>query len=403
MADPTGNLSKPPVLEGITVVDFGRYVAGPFCAALLADFGARVIRVEKVGGGEDRYVVPVADGGEGALFLQVNRNKQGMTLDPSTPEGREVLGRLVAKADVVVANLPPKVLLALGLDYAALRAVKSDIILTMVTAFGQGGPLSDKLGFDGIGQAMSGAIHLAGTPDQPVRSLVPYVDFCTASLCAFGTVTALMARAQTGTGQVVDASLLLTGLSIANFAMLEQAITAPDRGGLGNRGFASAPNDVFRTTDGWVIVQAVGDAMFKRWADLTGNRDLLDDPRFSNDGSRAEHGDLVSQRMAAWCEGRTTAEVLGGLEKARIPSGPLYAPQQALEDPHIAALDYLRGLDYPGLSKPAPVADTPVKLSANPGSIRSRAPQLGEHTDLILAELGYSGAEIERLHAASIV
>ena len=392
-----------PVLDGITVIDFGRYVAGPFCAALLADFGARVIRVEKVGGGEDRYVVPVADGGEGALFLQVNRNKHGMTLDPSRPEGRAVLARLVAKADVVVANLPPPALAALGLDYAALSAIKPDIILTMVTAFGQGGPLSDKLGFDGIGQAMSGAIHLAGSAEQPARSLVPYVDFCTASLSAFGTVTALMARDKTGVGQVVDASLLLTGLSIANYALVEQAITAPDRGALGNRGFASAPNDIFGTTDGWIIVQSVGDAMFKRWAELTGNQELIDDPRFGDDVSRAEHGGVVSERMANWCKSRSTAAVIDALEQARIPSSPVYSAQQALDDPHIAKLGYLPQIDYPGLAKPAPVADTPVKLSATPGEIRDRAPQLGEHTDLVLAELGYDRAEIAELRRAGIV
>ena len=392
-----------PVLDGITVIDFGRYVAGPFCAALLADFGARVIRVEKVGGGDDRSVVPVTADGDGALYLQVNRNKQGMTLDPSQPEGRDVLARLVARADVVVANLPPRALVALGLDYDALRVIKPDIILTTVTAFGPGGPLSDKLGFDGIGQAMSGAIHLAGSPEQPARSLVPYVDYCTASLSAFGTVMALMARGKSGTGQVVDASLLLTSLSIANYALVEQAITAPDRAGLGNRGFASAPNDVFRTNDGWVIVQSVGDAMFKRWAELTGNQELIDDPRFANDVARAEHGEVVSARMTAWTKPRSTAAVLDALEQARIPSGPVYAPQQALDDPHIATLGYLTEIDYPGLTRPAPIADTPVKLSTTPGGIRNRAPQLGEHTDSILAELGFNRAEVEQLRAARII
>ena len=392
-----------PVLDGITVIDFGRYVAGPFCAALLADFGARVIRVEKVGGGDDRSVVPVTADGDGALYLQVNRNKQGMTLDSSQPEGRDVLARLVARADVVVANLPPRALVALGLDYDALRVIKPDIILTTVTAFGPGGPLSDKLGFDGIGQAMSGAIHLAGSPEQPARSLVPYVDYCTASLSAFGTVMALMARGKSGTGQVVDASLLLTSLSIANYALVEQAITAPDRAGLGNRGFASAPNDVFRTNDGWVIVQSVGDAMFKRWAELTGNQELIDDPRFANDVARAEHGEVVSARMTAWTKPRSTAAVLDALEQARIPSGPVYAPQQALDDPHIATLGYLTEIDYPGLTRPAPIADTPVKLSTTPGGIRNRAPQLGEHTDSILAELGFNRAEVEQLRAARII
>ena len=391
------------VLDGITVLDFGRYVAGPFCAAMLADFGARVIRVEKVGGGEDRWVVPVAEGGEGALFLQVNRNKEGMTLNPSKPDGRDVLARLIAKADIVVANLPPPALAALGLDYKSLRAVKHDIVLTMVTAFGQGGSLSNKPGFDGIGQAMSGAIHLAGTPEQPARSLVPYVDFCTASLCAFGTLAALMARDKSGQGQVVEASLLLSGLSIANYALVEQAATGINRTALGNRGFVSAPNDLFRTCDGWVVVQSVGDSMFARWCEMTGNEALADDPRFADDVSRAAHGEFISDLMAAWSHNRSTVEVLDALAAARIPSGPVYSPEQVLHDSHIADLGYLKPLNYPGLESPAPVADTPVKLSATPGVIRARAPKLGEHTNSILAELGYDKAEIEKLRRAGVV
>src|SRR5437016_4827055 len=145
-------VNVPGVLEGVRVLDFGRYIAGPFCAALLADFGAEVIRVEKIGGGEDRGVIPVGAEGDGSLYLQVNRNKLGITLDPVAAAGRDVVRRLVASADVVVANLPPPALRALGLDYATLAAIKPDVILTSVSAFGSGGSLDDKLGFDGIGQ-----------------------------------------------------------------------------------------------------------------------------------------------------------------------------------------------------------------------------------------------------------
>ena len=168
------------VLEGVRVLDFGRYIAGPYCACLLGDMGADVIRVEKTHGSEDRWVAPIAEGGEGGLFMQVNRNKRGLTLNPMKPEGRDVVRRLAATADVVVANLPDPALTAMGLDYTSLAAVKPDIILTSVSAFGAGGPSSEKVGFDGIGQAMSGAMYLSGRPGEPTKSYVPYVDFTTA-------------------------------------------------------------------------------------------------------------------------------------------------------------------------------------------------------------------------------
>src|SRR5207342_1522804 len=171
-----------------------------------ADLGAEVIRIERLGGGEDRGFIPVGAGpeGGGAMFLAMNRNKRGMTLDPAAPKGREIVRKLVATADVVVANLPPAVLRSLALDLDSLRQVKPDIILTTVTGFGAGGPLSHKHGFDGIGQAMSGAAYLSGTPEQPLRAAAPWVDCGTASLAAFGTLAALMSRQKTGRGQKVE-------------------------------------------------------------------------------------------------------------------------------------------------------------------------------------------------------
>ena len=188
------------VLEGIKVLDFGRYIAGPYCATLLADLGADVIRIEKVDGSEDRFVSPVTETGDGAMFLQLGRNKRGLTLNPMKPEGREIVKKLVATADVVVANLPPDTLSAMGLDYESLTQIRPDIILTMISAFGRGGPYSNRVGFDGLGQAMSGNMFMSGTPDQPVKAYAPFVDFGTASLSAFGTLAALYERQKTGEG-----------------------------------------------------------------------------------------------------------------------------------------------------------------------------------------------------------
>ena len=391
------------VLAGVRVLDFGRYIAGPYCAALLADLGADVIRIERLDGGEDRWVAPVGEDGVGAMYVVMNRNKRGITLDPSSPEGRQIVQRLVATADVVVANLPPEVLRSLALDLESLRRVKPDIILTTVTAFGAGGPWSHRHGFDGIGQVMCGSAYLTGTPEQPYRAAVAWVDCGTASLAAFGTLAALMERGKTGRGQKVEGALLRTAVAFNNPTLVEQQVVRPNRIATHNRGQTSAPSDLFRTKDGWIIAYAIGNPMFTRWARLMGEEHWLTDARFADDLARGDHGEIISKRMNEWTGERTTAEALAALETAKIPAGPLYSPQQALEDAHIRAAGLLTDTDYPGLPRPAPLAPIPVDLSETPGRFRHRAPTLGEHTEAILGELGYSADAIADLRRRKVI
>ena len=401
------------ILSGIRVLDFGRYIAGPYCAALLGDLGAEVIRIEKRDGSEDRFVQPIVpggepgEGGEGAMFLQMNRNKRGLTLDPMTETGRSIVRRLVASADVVVANLPPSTLKAMGLDYESLTAIRPDIILTTVSAFGHGGPYSERTGFDGVAQSMVGAAYLTGHPDEPVKSYAPWVDFGTASLSAFGTLAALMERARSGHGQIVEGSLLSTALAYFNFHLIEQDLRKTNRVAIGNRSPYAGPADIVRTKDGWILVQVIGQPLYKRWVRLMDDEDgearWLADPRFRDDISRGDNGAILSKRTARWAAERTTAEALSALEKARIPAGPVLTPQQALDDPHIRQMDYLHPMPFPGMPGAVPVMETPVRLSRTPGELRGRAPTLGEHTDEILTGLGYSQADIAAFRAEGII
>jgi crotonobetainyl-CoA:carnitine CoA-transferase CaiB-like acyl-CoA transferase len=393
------------VLAGVRVLDFGRYVAGPYCATLLGYLGAEVIRVEKRDGGEDRYIAPIAATGEGGVFFQTACNKKSLTLDPSAPRGREVVQRLVRTADVVVANLPPSSLRSLGLDYASVKALRPDIILVTQTAFGDAGPLAERGGFDGVGQAMSGAMYMTGTPGQPVKAAAPYVDFATAVLSAFGTLAALMHRTATGEGQEVGTNLLGTALAVFGSHLVEQSVLGLDRVPSGNRVQTSAPSDVFATSDGHVLTHVVGNGLFRRWAKLMGDTSRwLEDPRFETDPSRGDHSAEILARMREWCAQRTTAQALQELQSAGLPAGPVHTLQQALDHPQVAAMRlFAQVADFPGLPRAASVPDLPVRLGVSGGGITRRPPQLGEHTDEILGSLGYTTVEIAGLREDGIV
>ncbi len=396
-------------LAGVRVLDFGRYIAGPFCATLLGDMGADVIRVERRDGSEDRYVQPIVpgaapgEGGEGSMFLQMNRNKKCITLDPMHPRGREVVAKLVASTDVVVANLPPATLTRMGLDLASLRQHRDDIILTTVSGFGRGGPDSEKTGFDGVFQAMCGAAYLSGNGEEPVKSYAAWVDFGTASFAALGTMAALMDRGKTGQGQMVEGALLGTALTYFNFHLIEQKLRGTNRVASGNRSQYAGPADSVRTKDGWIFVQVIGDPLFKRWARLMGEDHWLTDPRFANDLARGDNGQLLSERTAQWAADRTTPQALADLEAARIPAGRVMKPQEVLEDDHIAAVGYLEDVAFPGMPADAPVAGFPVRMSHSTVGIRTRPPLLGEHTDEVLGELGYSAAQIADLRTDGVI
>jgi len=398
------NGSLPGVLSGIRVIDLGRYIAGPMCAAMLADLGADVIRVERIDGGDDRFQYPTGPSGDnGACFLQWNRNKRSLALDPMSTDGKQVLQDLARTADVVVVNLPIDTIRQMGVDYEALRSVRPDIILVQITAFGPRGPYAERLGFDGVGQAMSGMVYLSGLPGQPMKSYASWVDCSTALFSAYGALAAILHRRVTGKGQLVETDLLRSALNISSFVLTEQALMRVNRVASANRSQSSCPADLVRTRDGWILVQCVGNVLFKRWSRLMGEDHWLTDPRFKDDAARSAHGEVLSERTGLWAAERTTADALSELAAAKIPAGPLLSPAQVLNDPHVNAGGYLQSLQYPGIDRAVPYVTPGAQLSETPATLRFRAPTIGEHTASIMEELGYSAAQVAELRERRVI
>ncbi len=391
------------LLKGYKVLDFGRYIAAPYCASLLGQMGAEVIRIERPGGSEDRFLAPVTEQGDGAMYMQMNAHKKGITLDIAKPAGKAVVRKLIATADIVIANLPPKTLKYLELDYASLTAIQADIILVTNTAFGNTGPFADYTGFDGMAQAITGGNYYSGFPNQPIRCTVNFVDFSTALAATLGTVAAIMHRERGGDGQIVETSLLSTALTLNNSMLLEQAATNINRPPKGNRGQLAGPADLFKTKDGHIVMSVVGPYMYKRWIRLIGKPEWLTDERFKDDMARGDNNDILCAAMGKWCLARTTAEALADLKEAKLPAGPVLSFQGALDNPMVQSINHLNPLPFPGAVKDPLVTNAPFKLSKTPLEKLRRAPLLGEHNEEVYSELGYSAKDIVELKATAII
>lgn len=391
------------VLSGIRVLDFGRYIAGPLCATILGDFGADVIRVERVGGSEDRAIIPVTSGGEGTVFLQLARNKRSLTLDTRRPEAAVILERLIAGADVIVANVPASALTAMGIDYDQARAIRPDIVHCNVSSFGPAGPWQDRGGFDSVGQAMSGAAFLSGEAGHPVRQPTSWVDHSTGLFAAIGVLLALFERKSSGRGQRVEANLLGSALACNANYLIEQAMTGINRQAAGNRSFINGPTDMLACSDGWIVIHIVGDALFRRWTRLIGEPEWLDDPRFTTDPLRGENGAVLSERMARWCSERSCDRAIEELAAAGIPSGPVLSPQQALDHPQIQAMAMFRDTACSVSADAVPLMRMPIDLDMTPAAIERGPARAGEHNGEILRELGFSAAEIADFEAEAII
>lgn len=383
------------VLEGIRVLDFGRWIAGPYCAHVLASLGADVVRIERPAGEDDRYLMPVTEGGEGAQFLQCNGGKRCLTIEMASPDGQKVLRRMIGQADIVVANYSPRALKHFGLDYETLKRIKPDIILATATAYGTEGPMAESVGFDGVGQAVSGAIWLTGEPGKPYRTATAPIDFSTSLSLAYGVLAAVIGRMRTGKGAHVQASLVGTSLNIMNQILMEESTGYNHRVPTGNRSPMSGPSDLFKAKDGWFIMQVIGQKIFKRWTKVVNREDLLEDPRFASDSLRGKNGAELSRIMQEWCAERDREQCMRVLADAGIGCGPVLTPSEVMGDALSLRRTFMRDVAFPG-SSGLPIAPPPARLSEGMVEI-TRPPLLGEHSTEVLEGYGFSAAEIEAL------
>jgi crotonobetainyl-CoA:carnitine CoA-transferase CaiB-like acyl-CoA transferase len=385
-------------LARFKVIDLTRVRAGPTAVRQLADWGADVIKIESPEG-------DAGLGGErhGPDFQNLHRNKRSLTLNLKSPEGVAVMQRLVAQADVVVENYRPDVKFRLGVDYESLRAINPRIVYASISGFGQDGPYRDRPGFDQIAQGMGGLMSITGEPGRgPMRVGIPVADLTAGIFAAMGILIALLEREQSGEGQWVKSSLLGAQISMLDFQAARWTIGKEVPGQAGNNHPTSIPTGVFATADGYINIAAAGDDIYRRLCKALGAEHLTSDPLYATGRVRSENRDALNEAIGAITRGKTSADWIEALNKAGVPSGPIYQMNEVFADPQVKHLGMTRTVPHKVLGD-VEVIGQPIELSRTPWSIRSATPEAGEHTDAVLTELGYSTAEIAKLHAAKVV
>ncbi len=385
----------PAPLDGLRVVDLTENLAGPFCTMILADMGADVVKVERPGVGDESRRFPPFVQGESAGYLTLHRNKRSVVLDLKTPPGRDAFARLVARADVLVEAFRPGTLDRLGLAPAALRARHPRLVVCSLSGFGQTGPYRDRGGYDLIAQAMGGLMSVTGEPDgPPVKCGFPVTDMGCGMWAAIGILLALHARARTGEGQQVDTSLFEAPVAWSMWHAARYFATGEVVGRLGSAHPSAAPYQAFRAGDGrWFVLSAAPQHLWERLCKLIDRPDLLADPALATNADRVAHAGRLAAELTAAFRRRPAADWLARLEAEGIPAGAVNTLDGVFADPQVAAREMVLELDHPTAGRHR-VLGIPVKLSGTPGRVRTPAPRLGEHTEEVLRELGYSPEEI---------
>jgi formyl-CoA transferase len=388
-------MSQTTLLEGITVLDVAQVMAGPYCAMVLCDMGARVIKIEPPTGDSTRRMAG-ASGTDSPAFNAVNRGKLSVVLDLQTPAGRAALRRLAQRADVLVENYRPGVMARLGLDYHTLAAENPRLIYASISGYGQTGPSSTKGGFDLVAQGESGIMSVTGeSGGPPVKAGVPLTDLGAGLFALSAILAALHWRTSSGRGQYIDTSLLEAGLALSVWEATE-LFSGRTPQALGSAHRMSAPYQAFRCGDGYITIGAANDRTFAKLASLLGHPEWTSDARFTTDAQRVAHRVELAALVEAETMQTSCAAWLGRLEAAAIPCGPINTYDRVFADPHVSARQMVVDVDHPTLGRLRTLG-TPLKLSETPLDPRRRAPLLGEHTELVLRELGLTDQELMQL------
>jgi crotonobetainyl-CoA:carnitine CoA-transferase CaiB-like acyl-CoA transferase len=398
MTDPKGPL------DGIVVADFTRVLSGPYCTMLLADMGARVIKIELPGKGDDtRAWGPPFLHGESAYFLSINRNKESVTLDLKRPEARDVLERLLVKADVLVENFRPGTMDRMGLAYEQVTARHPRLIYCAISGFGQTGPKRDLPGYDAVVQAEGGLMSITGDADGPPYRLgVAISDIVAGIFASHGVALALLARERTGRGQLVDVGMLDATAALLTYQAGIYFATGSSPLRMGNRHPTIVPYETFAARDGDLVVAVGNDAQWQRFCAVIGLESLADEPRFRTNRDRVTRYEELRPILSGRLAERSRAEWLEALTAAGVPCGSVREVGEVLQDPQLQARDMIAGLEHAAAGAMRALG-VPIKLSDTPGAVRTPPPRLGEHTESVLRDLGFAPDEITRLRAARAV
>ena len=389
--------SSPGPLEGLVVVDLTRVLSGPYCTMQLADMGARVIKVEQPGRGDDtRAWGPPFIGAESAYFLSINRNKESLTLDLKS--GRAVLERLLDRADILVENFRPGTMERLGLEYAAVAARWPRLVYCSISGFGQTGPRRDQPGYDAVVQAEGGLMSITGEADGPAFRLgVAIADIVSGMFAAQGIALALLARARTGRGQHVDIGMLDSTAALLTYQAAIYFATGQPPTRMGNRHPTIVPYETFEASDGEFVLAVGSEGLWRRFCELLDAPEIAEDPRFATNRDRVSHYEVLRPLLAERIKRRARAEWIERLMAAGVPCGSVRDVSEVLSDPQMAAREMIAAVEHAALGS-VQVLGVPIKLSETPGTVRTAPPTLGQHTDQILrTDLGFSDADITRL------